>query len=230
MSYLTPQNTMYASPLTQTQGGSGSGSGASGSGSGSSGSGSSSATTPAPAGFGTLGYVSPSYVDPTQSTAYMQQYEQLVAQGLAPQFAQQQQQLQDSTAARGISNSGAGAYLQGNLTGEQAAAYAQGISPIVQQGYGYTQQDLMANQGAANAASYYNAGTYNNYLNELQTAYLNSYGPNTGVTSAYGSAVGGIGSTVGGAYAGAEQGQGAALGGIGQGLGTYFGDAAAAGG
>src|SRR5271165_852105 len=179
--------------------------------------------TQAPAGFGTLGYVNPAYVDPQQSQAYMQQYEQMVAQGLAPQFQQQQQQLQDSSAARGISNSGAAGYLQSDLMGNQAAAYAQGISPIIQQGYGYSQQDLMGNQGAANAASYYNAGTYNNYLNELQTAYLNSFGPNTGVTSAYGSAVGGIGSAVSGAYQGAAGGEMGALGGLGQGLGSYLG-------
>lgn len=186
--------------------------------SGSSGSGNT--PTPAPQGFGTLGYVNPAYADPTQNqvnpaqnTAYMQQYEQLVAQGLAPQFAQQEQYLQDSDAARGISNSGAASYLQGNLLGQQGAAYANAISPIVQQGYGYTQQDimsnqgvaqqdLMANQGAANAASYYNAGTYNNYLDALQSAYLNSFGPNTGVTNAFGTAVGGIGQTVGGVYQG----------------------------
>jgi hypothetical protein len=180
----------------------------------------------APYGFGTLGFVNPAYVNPAQNPAYMQQYEQLVAQGLAPQFAQQQQQLQDSSAARGISSSGAAGYLQSDLLGQQAAAYAQGISPIVQQGYGYNQQDIMANQGAANQASYYNAGTYNNYLNALQTAYLNSYGPNTGVTNAYGQAVGGIGSTVGGVYGSALGAEGQALGAA----GTAFGYGAGGGG
>lgn len=182
----------------------------------------------APQGFGTLGYVNPAYANPNQTNAYMQQYEQLVAQGLAPQFAEQQQQLQDSSAARGISSSGAAGYLQSDLLGQQAAAYAQGISPIVQQGYGYTQQDILANQGAANQASYYNAGTYNNYLNSLESAYLNSFGPNTGVTNAFGAGVAGIGNAVGSTYEGALGAEGSALGGIGQGLGSYYGAQAGA--
>lgn len=175
---------------------------------------------PAPPGFGTLGYVNPSYVNPQQSQQYMQQYEQMVAQGLAPEFAQQQQQLQDSSAARGISSSGAAGQLQSDLLGQQAAAYAQGIQPIISQGYGYSQQDLMANMGAANQASYYNAGTYNQYENELMSAYLNSFGPNTGVQGAYGSAIGGLGSTYGSVYGQGLAGQSAELGALGSGLGA----------
>lgn len=186
-----------------------------------------------PQGFGTLGYVNPSYVNPQQSQQYMDQYEQLVSKGLQPTFQQEDQQLQDSNAARGISNSGAASYLQSDLLGEQAGVVAGAQAPIVSQGYGYTQQDLQGNQQAANAASFYNAGTYNNYENELMTGYLNSFGPNTGVSSAYGEGIGGIGSTVGGVYGSALQGEGSALGGLGEGFGAYEGaaaEAAAAGG
>jgi hypothetical protein len=135
------------------------------------------------------------------------------AQALAPQFAQQQQQLQDSNAARGISSSGAAGYLQGNLLGGQASALAQADAPITSQGYGYSQQDLTNNaanqqqtnlfnagQGtqnsqynasAANTAAQDNAGYYNGALGYNANAYnnylgtLESQGYNTG-NEAYG--------------------------------------------
>ena len=76
-----------------------------------------------------------------------------------------------------------------------------------------------------------NATTYNNYLtnlenqgyntsNEAYTAYLNSFGPNSGVTSGYNGAVGAIGNSATGAYDSTIAGQGAALGALGQGVGT----------
>lgn len=81
-----------------------------------------------------------------------------------------------------------------------------------------------------------NATTYNNYLstlegqgyntsNEAYTAYLNSFGPNSGVTSSYGGAVQGIGNAATGAYGSSIAGEGAAIGGIAGAAGT-----AAAGG
>lgn len=103
------------------------------------------------------------------------------------------------------------------------------------------------NAGEGTAASGTNAGyydqavtgdatTYNNYLstiegqgyntsNEAYTAYLNSFGPNSGVTSSFGGAVQGIGNAATGAYDSSVAGEGAALGGIAGGAG-----AAAAGG
>lgn len=183
-------------------------------------------------------------VNPNQNMAYMQQYEQLLGTSLAPQFQSQDQSLSDQLAARGLTTSGSGQYLQNQLYGQQAAALASGLQPIVSQGYGYTQQDIQGNQGAQNQfglanlgygnqalgtnaayaqqanlanagasneanilnANYYNQdrtanyGAYNNFQNELlglgsgqlsaeQAAYLNSFGPNSGVTSAYGNAL-----------------------------------------
>lgn len=181
------------------------------------------ANGPPPSGFGTLGFVNPAYVDPKQTQAYMDQYEKLFRQAVAPQFQEQQSQEQDQLAARGISSSGAGQYLMNDLLGQQASATAQGLMPIVQQGYGYTQQDLMGNQAAANQASYFNAGTWNNYLQGLESAYLGSFGPNPGVEAAYGSAVGGLGNTYGSIYGSALGEQGQALGAAGAAAGSYFG-------
>jgi hypothetical protein len=112
-------------------------------------------------------------IDPNQSQSYMNAAYAQNAQALAPQFAQQQQQLQDSSAARGISSSGAAGYLQGNLLGGQASALAQADSPLTQQGYGYNQQDLTSNQAAQNAAGQFNAG------NQQQTNFANQNALNT---------------------------------------------------
>lgn len=98
-------------------------------------------------------------VDPQQSQQYLQEYERLTAGALAPQFQQQQSQLQDSLSARGISHSGAAGELEGNLRGQQSAAYAAAISPMVQQGYGYSQADIAANQGNRQQANLANQGT-----------------------------------------------------------------------
>jgi hypothetical protein len=109
----------------------------------------------------------------------------------------------------------------------------------------------LADAAAGNTASTYNANAYNtdvdanasaynNYQNELLqygsgeqnsllTAYLNSYGPNSGVSSAYNTGLSGSQSVYGNVLGEAESGQGSALGGIGQGVGTYLGDAAEAG-
>ncbi len=82
---------------------------------------------------------------------YMQQYEQMVQQAMAPENLQQQQQLQGDMASRGIQDSGAASYLMGNLQSQQGAALASALSPFAQQGFGYQQQDLA--QNAANLQS-----------------------------------------------------------------------------
>jgi ABC-type cobalt transport system substrate-binding protein len=199
-------------------------------------------------------------VDPNQSAAYMQQAYAQNAAALAPTFAQQQSQLQDSSAARGISNSGAAGYLQGNLQGQQASALASADEPITAQGYSYSQADLSQNQAnqqatnfanqnannqvneynasnqqavnsqnaqASNAASdtnaqYYqnnvnaDANDYNAYLsalygsgsgeaNSLLSAYLNSFGPNTGVESTINTQEGATANTYNNVYNSAAQ-------------------------
>lgn len=188
--------------------------------------------------FGGTPTVNPTYanaamVDPNQNLAYMQQYEQLLGTSLAPQFQSQDQQMADQLAARGLTTSGAGQYLTNQLYGQQAAALATGLQPIVSQGYGYSQQDIQGNQAYQNQANFANAGAsneadvlnaqlynqdryanygaYNNFENELlglgggqlsaqQAAYLNSFGPSTGVESAYGSALTGMQNAYGSVY------------------------------
>jgi hypothetical protein len=255
-------------------------------------------------------------VNPTQNDSYLKQYEQLLNTTMQPQFQAQNQNLQDSLAARGISSSGSAAYLQNQLSGQQASALASATSPLVQQGYGYTQADIaqnqanqqqtglanqsaqnqfglsnqaaqnaagqtnsgysqqanlfnagnqqqtnlanqnagmtagatnagyqqqanLANQGAANSASatnagYYdqaltgNANAYNSYLQQLNqqayglqnselSAYLNSFGPNTGVTSAMNTGLAGTQGAYSNALSGAQSQQNSMLGT----LGTY---------
>ena len=85
-------------------------------------------------------------VDPNQAysqeaTMYAQQ-----AAALAPQFQQQQSNLADANAARGITNSGAGAQLQANLYGQQAGVLSGADAQFTSQGAGYQQADILANQ------------------------------------------------------------------------------------
>jgi hypothetical protein len=101
-----------------------------------------------------------SYIDP--NTAYAQEqtmYNQQAA-ALAPQFQQQQSQLADANAARGITNSGAGGQLQANLYGQQAGVLSGADAQFTSQGAGFNQQDLLANQQTGNqfALANQNAG------------------------------------------------------------------------
>jgi hypothetical protein len=225
--------------------------------------------------FGNLPSVSPTYssyaaqvgpnlIDPNQSGQYAQTAYSENAAALAPTFQQQQQNLQDSDAARGISSSGAAAQLQGNLLGQQSATLAGADEPITAQGYGYSQADLVGNQaaqigtgefnsgqqqqvnltntGAANQATgvnanYYadalasNAGSYNNYLNEIENqgyntgnegygAYLNSYLPNSGVQTTIGGAESAGTTGYNTAYGAAQGASNAALGAAGNAFGN----------
>jgi hypothetical protein len=97
-------------------------------------------------------------VDPTQNQSYMQAAYAQNEAALAPQFAQQSSQLADANAARGITNSGAGAQLQANLYGQQAGALASADEPITSQGYSYEQGDIAANQANQQAANLANQG------------------------------------------------------------------------
>ena len=113
---------------------------------------------PAQESYGTA-YMGPgaATVNPNQSQQYLNQAENALYTSLAPGFEQQTQNLQDQLAQRGISNSGAAGQLMGNLQGQQAAALASGIEPMVSQGYGYSQADIAANQAnqqAVNQARY----------------------------------------------------------------------------
>lgn len=187
---------------------------------------------PAPVGaFGATPSVSATLMDPNQNLQYMQSYEQNVRSALQPQFDQQNQQLQDQSAARGISSSGSAQYLQNNLDAQQAGVLASAQNPIIAQGYGYTNAALTGNANEANYvtntnAAYYNqdrnanASAYNNYQNELlglgsgvygsqESAYLNSFGPNTGVTNSFGQALGAGANVFGNTLSSANQTAGA---------------------
>lgn len=169
--------------------------------------------------FGSIASVNPAMLDPA---SYYAQYGQYVSQGMQPYFQQQQQQLNADLRARGIQDSGAAGYLEGNLLGQQGAQVEQGALR-------YGTEGALSNQQAANQAAYFNAGqyanatqqnfdAYNNYLQQLlglgggelgglQSAYLNSFGPNTGVQSGFGSVLSGTGKTYGDVYSGAQQAQ-----------------------
>ena len=138
-------------------------------------------------------------------------------------------------------------YVQQDIQGNQAALNAAGqynASNEQQanlQNQANAQQTNLFNAGEGTSASdvnaqYYdqavtgNATTYNNYLNTIEnqgyntsneayTAYLNSFDPSSGVTSAYNNAVSGIGNAATGAYDSSVQGEGAALAGLFGGVG-----------
>ena len=181
------------------------------------------ATAPAPVqAFGPTAQVGTTYanaatVDPNSAQQYLNQYEQAFNTSMAPQYQQQQQQLENSLQARGLQNTGAGGQLDQQLLASQGATTASAYDPLIQQAFGYNQADTSQNasnqQGVnsqnasasnssalANAGFYtnnvnQNANSYNSYLNTLYgsganeqnsllTAYLNSFGPQSGVTNA----------------------------------------------
>jgi hypothetical protein len=200
--------------------------------------------------FGGIPQVNPTYADPNQNLGYAQAYQQLMDQSLQPTFQAQDQSEQDQLAARGISSSGAAQDLTNQLYQGQGATVAGANAPIVQQAYGNTQQDITGNVASANNAAATNAGYYNEALtgnanlyntyeqtleqqgyntgNEELVAYLNSFNPSSGVTSAYNTATGGAQGAASNAFSSANAAGGSALGGVAGGLGTYFGDAAEA--
>jgi hypothetical protein len=226
------------------------------------------ATAPAPyQQFGNIPQIDPSYyqavnASPYAQKQYLSQYDKMYAAGLQPTFNQQDLALSQDLSSRGITDSSAASNTMGDLYAQQGGQIAQGEAPMVSQAFGYTQQDIMANQAAqnaanatnasaSNAAAGANAGFYNsavtgnenaynayqqslfgagtNQNNSLLSAYLNSFGPQTGVTNALGSELSGESSAYGDIYDAALQGQGQSESGVGQGLGSYFAAAAAAG-
>ena len=183
------------------------------------------ATAPAPyQQFGNIPQIDPSYysavnASPFQQQKYLSQYDKMYAAGLQPTFNQQDLAQSQDLASRGITDSSAASQTMGDLYAQQGGQIAQGEAPMVQQAFGQTQQDILANQaaqnqasatnaGASNAAAAANAGYYNQAVtgnenaynsyqsalfgagagqnNALLSAYLNSFGPNTGVTNAMG--------------------------------------------
>lgn len=183
---------------------------------------------------GTIADVSPTYVNPANAQQYYNQYSGLLAQSMAPTNQQENLQLEGQDASRGIQNSGAAGYLQGNLTAQQNANLAFGDTQFLNTAFGYNQQADLANAGYANAASDLNASSYNTYENELLgyganeqneelEAYLGTYEPNSAVGSLYGEGLSGELGGYGNIYSSALQGEGSALGGAASGLGSSLG-------
>lgn len=154
--------------------------------------------------FGNVPYLQPAtynaaQVDYSQMPGALNAFTHSLYGQLQPQFDQQKEQLNEQLNARGIFNSGAAQQMQTDLTGQQDAALAGGISPLIQQFAGYWNQaqgqnaQLRQEANAGNAASanamngqnadyYYNtltgnANNYNGFLNNLfglGTGYSNS--------------------------------------------------------
>lgn len=189
---------------------------------------------------GSIADVSPTYVNPANANSYYQQYSNMLASSMQPYNQQQSQALEGQLASSGIQNSGAAGYLQGNLAAQQQANLTSADTQFLNTAFGYNQQADLANAGYANAASDLNASSYNTYQNELLgyganeqnellSAYLGTYEPNSEVGSLYGEGLSGELGGYGNIYSSALQGEGSALGGAASGLGTFFGDAAEAG-
>jgi hypothetical protein len=234
------------------------------------------ATAPAPYQmFGNIPTIDPTYwqangynaaqANPFQQQQYLNEYDKMYQRGMAPFFKNQQLALNQDLAQRGIQGSAASTYNMGNLLGQQAGVIAQGEAPMVQQAFGQTQQDILANQAAidqarqfgaqsqneanasnaaasnqatnANAQYYYdianqNAGLYNQYQNQLfgagtneqqalMAAYLNSFGPNTGVTNAFGTGMSGVMNAYSDIYGNAMNQQSQGMGGLGAMFGAF---------
>lgn len=174
----------------------------------------------APAGIQAFGPTP--YINPRNSQQYLSQYEALLQKAMGPMFKQQQLQLGASDAARGITNSGAAGYLQGNLQGQQGSALATAYEPMVGQAMSNTQSDIMANAAAYNQDRYSNYNAYNSYLNNLFQqgsgqqstmlgSLLGSYGPNSAITGMMGQGMQSQDYAYSSTYAAQEQAQAAAL-------------------
>ena len=142
-------------------------------------------------------------IDPNTLPGALQQYAQLAQSTLAPQFQQQNQQLQAQLAQNGIFNSSAAGQAETNLMGNQDAALSSAISPLVADFANFYQQDQtgnaanrqaanaanfqggldvgFANQNATNNANSTNASTYGNIVQgDLNAANTYLQGLNTG--------------------------------------------------
>lgn len=191
--------------------------------------------------FGGVPVAQAAQVNPANVNPMISQYSSLLGTELAPYFQQQTLASNADQGMRGIFNSSAGSYLNNQLLGQQASALASGISPLVQQGMGYAQQDVSQNaanqqqSNLANAAMYggitsQNQADYNNYLNELFGAgmglgntelgsYLGSFGASPGAMGILGSGANSYGNVYGSALGGSGA-FGTALGGA---LASMFG-------
>jgi hypothetical protein len=163
--------------------------------------------------FGGVPFVNPAMISPTDLGSYLSGMVPSISASLAPFFGQQMDALNESIASRGIFGSGAGAQLDANLAGQQAA-------DVLQQAVPGALSELGSNQQAANAANVYDANAYgqavgsnqnnyNQFMNTLLGGYLSSFAPPTSMIN---STLGSAGSAYTGAYGASQQGTGSLIG------------------
>jgi hypothetical protein len=157
--------------------------------------------------FGAVPYVNPALstaakVDNSQLPGALSAYEQQLQTSLAPTFQQQGQQMTADLASRGLLDSSAAAQAQGNLQGNQAAALAGGIEPLIgkfadfynsnnQLNASNEQQTGVQNQSALNVGNAYNSELYKSVTSgnqQDQNGYLKALwdlqnGSNTGLAN-----------------------------------------------
>jgi hypothetical protein len=149
------------------------------------------ATAPAPYGqFGNIPTIDPTYwqsanANPFQQQQYLKQYNQMYAKGLDPTFDQQDLSLNQDLASRGIQDSSAASSVMGNLYAQQGGQIAQGEAPMVQQAFAQTQQDVLANQAAQNAANSGNAAAANAASGQNAQYYYDTANQNMNAYNAY---------------------------------------------
>lgn len=133
--------------------------------------------------FGSVPYVqaattNAASVDNSSLPGALQGYEGAVNSAMAPQFQQQQDQLNSGLAQRGIYNSSAGQELQNNLTGQQDAALSSAYEPLIAQFAGDYNANNQLNAQMEQQASLANQGAYNNANTTNAQAYGTAVGAN----------------------------------------------------
>lgn len=163
--------------------------------------------------FGQVPYITPYQITPDQYAQFVPQLFTAMQTSMQPFFNQEQDQLNQSYAGRGLLQSGTAAQGYNDLLNQQFATLLGGVIPQAQQAVG-------ANVGAQNVANAANAGMYsnvvgqnmgqyNNYLNQLMGGYLGSYGgPQSGIYNILGQGAGAAGNAYSNAYGNAASGYG----------------------
>lgn len=116
--------------------------------------------------FGGIPTITPTYMQPgqvgdTQMPGGMGLFESQLIAAMMPQFAAQRQGLDSEMASRGIFNSGAAQQASNDLSGQQAAAIANPLGALTQQGMGLYGEGVLQNAQLQQGANQYNAGAAN---------------------------------------------------------------------
>lgn len=179
------------------------------------------ASAPAPAGpkpgnaQQTVATYNPGYATPTDPSGWLSQGASLMRAAGDPGLQQQLQASDADAASRGLLYGGAAQSASDMLRGNYLADINRETAGLAGEGMGYQQQAMMYNAGAQTDANRYAADVYNNRFNNLQRAYLDSFGGPAAGVGMWGALGPGAGSTYGDIYGGSMQGQGAFWGGLG---------------